>query len=259
MKSLELCFVSSTILNVVFAQFDQFGGAQICPAFSCPKKDEVPVSKWPLKLSSTGCHSLSSGGMNMMQFNQPGKADEVITPCCDVYNACLQICGMSNVFCAKDAETCFDATCKAIKDKGDDEMHDQCTKDIVMKKIMVQFGSKGCANFEAGQKQNCQCVKEADVEAKRKKTLHGFYKKFNPDNTNKVDALMAKATDSKKFAGLLYKLVSKYPKAIMKMKDPQQKLMEEVMSGKFDTSKSEFAKSEEDSGVETESDERIEL
>lgn len=206
-----------------------------------------------------------------MQFSAPSPADQVIAPCCDAYNACLQICGLSNVYCARAAETCFDATCEALKNNGNNnnsELHDACTKDIVMKKLMVSFGSSGgCGSFAEGQKQNCRCVPKVNVVAQRTKTLRGFYKKFNPDQVDKVDALLAKATDAKKFAGLLYKLVVKYPKAIKKVIDPQQQMMEELMrnGGKDFAAKSEKASSgdevvyEEEEEEETDSDERIEL
>lgn len=251
MKVSIYTLVSSAVIVSAFAQFDQFGGPKNCPAFSCPNKDEVPVSLWPMKLTSSGCSSLSGGNMNMMQFNKPSESEKIIIPCCDLLNACYQICGTSNVFCSKEAEACLDTKCDDLKDN--EEMHKSCKSDVSVKKIMLSFG--GCTSFDAGQKQNCKCVKKSEFDDKREETVHGFYKKFNPENIDKVEGLVKKASDQKKFAGLLYKLVKKYPRAIKKVKDPQQKIMEEMMRNIPETD----SIAQEDVVEESDPDERIEL
>mmetsp|Transcript_4758 Transcript_4758/g.7218 ORF Transcript_4758/g.7218 Transcript_4758/m.7218 type:complete len:262 (+) Transcript_4758:120-905(+) len=216
------------VLPSAVAQFQQFGGQKNCPEFTCPKNDETPVPKFPMKLTSTGCSSIGGGGMAMMG-GKGTYGETAINPCCDLYHSCLQICGSTKSFCDSNLEVCMEKKCDSLQNASAKK---ECETAISTKKIMLQIST--CAEFNTAQKENCECVKKDEVSEKRSEVVSGFYKKFNPSAAEKAGALAAKATDSKKLAGLLFKLVEKYPKAIKKVKDPKQKMMEDMMSdGKF--------------------------
>jgi len=237
---------------------DGFGGQKNCPEFKCRQKDETPVPQTPMKLTSTGCSSIGGGGISMMGGG--GNDEKVIAPCCDLYHACNQICGTTKSFCDAGLEKCMDATCNAIKN---DDAKKKCEGNVTTKKLMLQFSQ--CLDFNQGQQQSCKCVKKNVVDEKRKEVVRSFYKKFNPANVDKADSLAAKASDSNKLGGLLFKLVAKYPKAIRRVQDPKQKMMEDMMNGgKFPDARGNGgakkpvvdAKNDDD---DDESDERIEL
>merc|ERR1712194_544609 len=59
--------------------------------------------------------------------------------------------------------------------------------------------------------------KRARRQIKEKKVLTKFYEKYNKPGLTKVKGLLAKADTTSKFAGLLTKLVQKYPKSITKL------------------------------------------
>lgn len=148
-----------------------------------------------------------------------------IASCCDSFHVCNQICGTTKSFCEESFTKCMDAKCETSPQKDD------CTKAASTKKLMLQFSN--CKDFNEGQKKSCICVKTDDVNVKRKEVIEHFYKAYNPSQISKVDGLAAKATDANKLAGLLTKLVTKYgSKGIKKVKDPREKLMEDMMNGR---------------------------
>ena len=59
--------------------------------------------------------------------------------------------------------------------------------------------------------------------------LTDVYKRHSKDTADKVPGLVSKADNPKKFGTLLYKLTSKFPKMIKKVKDPQQEYWENMM------------------------------
>jgi hypothetical protein len=237
-----------------------FGGQEHCSEFKCPKNDETPLPKSPMNyLVSTGCDSIGGGGMSMFGGNGNSEAGEAIAPCCDIFNACFQICGATKQFCTRNFEKCMESKCNSIADQ---DVKKKCEGEAQMKKIMMQISQ--CREFEDGQK-NCRCVKKDSIDEERTQVVRSFYAKFNPGNVDKANALADKATDKHKLAGLLYKLVEKYPKAIKKIKDPKQKEMEDLMKGYQRTGSKKDAKNEDidvgdvEDDNDDQSDERIEL
>jgi len=225
----------------VVAQFEQFGGQKQCPGRICPK-DETPVPVFPMNLTSAGCSAIGGGGFSMNGGAVDG--EQSIDACCDLYHSCLQICGSTKSFCDSSFEKCMDKKCESIHNA---EEKKKCETAVSTKKIMLQLSQ--CPEFTLGQGDNCECVKNDEVSAKRSKVVRGFYKKFNPSAVDKADVLVAKANDKNKFAGLIYKLIEKYPKAIKKVIDPRQQTLEDMMNdGKF---KSRF----EGTGAKIDSDE----
>jgi hypothetical protein len=257
-STLALIFLSA-IGNSV-AQFDGFGGAgpKHCPPYNKCAKDEEPVPKWPMKLVSTGCNKLG-GGLSM---SSTGAFDEGVTAvCCDQWNACNQICGSTRTYCDSTFEKCLETKCAEITDAEERKL---CTANSGTKKLLLSFSD--CSSFEEGQNSGCECVKKSKVGEKRKRILTNFYKKYNPKESDKAEKLASKATDPKKFAGLLLKLAVKYPKSVKRMKDPQQKMMEDLLKkhedGGSDSAppKAETVTEEKDPSEEENSDEeRIEL
>merc|ERR1712185_100803 len=88
----------------------------------------------------------------------------------------------------------------------------------------------GCKGFDAAQAKACRCVETAKAAEKREQIISDFYDKHNKAKKDDVPKLAAKADNGKKFVGLLTQLVGKYPQAIKKVKDPQQKWFEDMMS-----------------------------
>lgn len=211
------------ILQVCYSQFEQFGGGgpKICPTYSKCKKDEEPVPKWPLKLTSTGCNKLG-GGISMSSVGQFN--DALHSGCCDNWNACIQICGTFRAQCDAIFDKCMESSCDKITNGEEKQM---CTSNAGTKKLLLQLSD--CHSYSEAQDAGCECVKKTEVEEKRKSFLTNFYKKHNPTDISKVDNLASKATDVKKFASLLLKLVAKYPKSVKRIKDPQEQMIEELM------------------------------
>lgn len=209
----------------VNAQFEGFGEAKFCKPYQCPK-DQEPIPKWPLKLSSSGCGNM--GGMQVFAAAGGGldDADDPTRICCDLRNACLQTCGSLKTFCDDEYLKCGKAACTSFPEG--DENRSKCEKSSNINDLMIKMDN--CQKYDQEQYAHCQCVKKGpDAADKRERVLRSFYKKYNPEAVDKVPALAAKADTSGKFVGLLLKLYQKYPGVIQKIKDPQQEYMEKIM------------------------------
>ena len=75
--------------------------------------------------------------------------------------------------------------------------------------------------------------------------------------------LTLKASDAKKFAGLLYKLVMKYPKVIKKIEDPMlgkyDDLLKQYQQQKTQEPKHDTKETSVEDDLDDDSDERMEL
>lgn len=261
-RSIRLILLLVCTLQSCFSQFEQFGGGgpKMCPPYNKCAKDEEPVPKWPMKLTSTGCTKLG-GGVSMASIGQFN--DGLHSGCCDNWNACNQICGALRAQCDAIFDKCLDAVCDKISDEEEKKM---CTSNASTKKLLLQLSD--CRFYQESQNAGCECVKKTDVEEKRKGLLTNFYKKYNPNEVNKVENLASKSNDVKKLATLLIKLAAKYPKSVKRIKDKQEIMMEELLKRQRESEKSKPA-SEEKTTTTTESsstsdeedqvEERIEL
>ena len=180
----------------------------------CKSKGKIAVQKRPLKLESTGCSGLG-GGMQM--FSADKTDDGPVGVCCDARHACIQMCGASRATCDAAFEKCANAT-------GDSSAS--------LHILSVKIG--GCTAFDAAQAKACACVDTDKAALAREKVLSDFYGKHNKEKKADVPELAKKADNAKKFVALLTKLVGKYPKAIKRVKDPQQAWMEEMMKNAGD-------------------------
>jgi hypothetical protein len=192
------------------------------------------------------------GGMTVM--NQQNDNDAIIRPCCDNWNACYQTCGSTKSFCDEAVKKCMTSKCSVLKDA---EEKKKCDEHVNIKNIMMQISD--CRAFSEAQAKGCECVPTSKAAEKRKRVLLSFYKKFSPDGISKVDGLAAKANDSKKFAGLLTKLIEKHPKAVKVVQDPTQKYMEDLMKGKQDFKRDEDEVVDIEDLSEDTDEEKIEL
>ncbi|KAJ8608676.1 hypothetical protein CTAYLR_009402 [Chrysophaeum taylorii] len=205
---------------IVAAQEELFGGKKACNPYRCPKGQE-PAPKRPLKLTSTGsCNGLGSGG-GMSMFSAQ-KIDDPLAHCCDVRQACDQICGASLKMCDEALELCMNTTCASVEDKED------CDRSAGIHRLMTQLGD-GCKKFVPAQAQGCQCFAPDKAKRRREQVLTDLYKRYAPDSVSKVKGLVKKATTPKKYATLLVKVVEKYPAAIKKVQDQQQAYFENIL------------------------------
>jgi len=253
-KKLIIFLQLSTVSNAV-DPMNGFGQNQNCRSFTCPGDDE-PVPKSLLRISSSGCSDMG-GGLNMMSA---GKFEEsTLDSCCHKWSACYKICGTTKGYCDTELKKCMTDTCDKI---DDEEKKKTCQSNASTKELLLSLSQ--CSTFDIGQQSSCECVSKSKTDAKRRKVLKDFYGKFSPENVKKVDGLLEKSSDVRKFAGLLYKLVSKYPKVIKKVADPMQAKYDDLLKQYQQQPKTEpNTNTEETSGNDDESvddsDERMEL
>ena len=171
-------------------------------------------------------------------------------------HACNQICGATKSFCDNNFLKCIDAKCNAL-DEG--EKKKDCESAVATHKIMIQLSQ--CKEFDQGQKKNCKCVPKSEADDERVKIITSFYEKYSPKDVSKAATLAKKATDGNKLAGLLYKLVEKYPASVKRVKTQQDQMMEDIMSGKYADMKKVNTDSDSENAdeIEDEGEERIEL
>jgi len=241
---LFVLFSTSCVISwvTVQAQFQGFGGegaeAKFCPPYRCGKGQEA-VPKWPLSLKSTGCSF--GGGMMMMGAGVNSK--DPYESCCDIRHACVQTCGTIKTHCNEEFLKCAEATCDGMPTT---EAKESCTQSLGIQKMMMGM-DQSCQQFDSDQNHHCECVASGKAaNEKRERVLRNFYKKYAPENIDKVPALMKKIENSRKMAGLLLKLYKKFPKAIQKVKDPQQEMYEKLMKESKDAKSGEETKEDED-------------
>jgi Group XII secretory phospholipase A2 precursor (PLA2G12) len=219
----------STAVVIVDAQFDGFGEKKFCKPYTCPK-DHEPVPKWPLQLSSTGCSNM--GGMQI--FGGINDDDDPMRICCDLRNACIQTCGSIKTFCDDEFIQCGKDICIGI---DNEETKSKCEKSASINDIMVKMDN--CKRYDQAQYTHCECVSKDIVQKKRERVIRAFYKKYNPNQIDKVTTLVQKVDTPAKMVGLLLKLYKKYPSVVQKVKDPQQEMMEKMMKENRDKESSD--------------------
>lgn len=214
-----------------------------CFNFRCTA-GSTPVPKSRMKFKSTGCSGIGSGGMMMMS---KGGVDnnEPYSDCCDQWHACYSVCGAPKKACDDTFFSCAEEACLETPDA------EQCNKDVQIKRLMINMS--GCSAYDQGQYAACECVPNSKASAKGKEAIRYFYKKYAPDQLSKVDGLAEKIGDStQKLAGLIRKLLAKYPVAIVKEKDPNQAMFDEILENTKE-------RQEDSSDIIDESDETQEL
>mmetsp|Transcript_24905 Transcript_24905/g.69241 ORF Transcript_24905/g.69241 Transcript_24905/m.69241 type:complete len:294 (-) Transcript_24905:246-1127(-) len=186
-------------INYAEPKFDDLLN-QKCPAYTCPH-DYIPVPRSRLKFKSGGCHSFAGAVTTLDDTETPIPYQQ----CCDILHACYQVCGMVKTKCDAEFELCSATKC--------DASDESCHRKLKSTSTMIQLG--GCREFELSQKKSCECVATLQqAEKKRAAALRYFYKKVAPDNVDKSEELAAKADTPSRMAGLMLKLLIKYPESI---------------------------------------------
>ena len=109
--------------------------------------------------------------------------------CCDLQNACYQICGTMKDQCDTEFEKCVKASCEALPGLGED-IHDleedevekereSCRKLVGLVKMIR--GMRKCREYDMHQRRNCECVEEEKAQGKMERLLNNYYKKYKPD------------------------------------------------------------------------------
>ena len=211
-----------------FDSIDGLGGGKPCKPFSC-SGGHGAVPKRPMALTSQGCHGMggamfSGAGMG---GSGPKPSDAVLTPCCDQFHACAQICGAPKTRCDKNLKKCIAEGCASL----DDAAKKECEQTGNLHVMMVQLG--GCKRYEEAQSAACDCVKEERVHKRRVQSLTDFFSAHSRDKLGNVAKLCKKhgEADGWKFSKLLGRMVAKYPASIKHVKSREQAMMDEILKG----------------------------
>ena len=157
---------------------------------------------------------------------------------------------MLKTHCEEQFLKCSEEKCAAL----DEKEKKACESTMSIHMLMAKF-DQSCNRYDQEQYSHCECVDKDKAASKRERVIRSFYKKFNPDAVDKVQGLLKKVDTPSKMAGLLLKLVKKYPEAIKKVKDPQQEYLENLM-GDMDEKKKEGGDgvNDEDEAVESDAE-----
>jgi secretory phospholipase A2 len=160
-----------------------------------------------LGLESNGCT-----GADFLQMD--GKED--FTYCCDIHDACYQLCGMARKKCDEDFKKCMNNMCTTTfsgneKCKGVANMYYFATSAL------------GQTFFEDSQSKHCECVDmRASIISERYSTImESLYTAFAPDNWEKVKNDIENKykneykSSAKKWGNMLYSIYRKYDQALI--------------------------------------------
>lgn len=162
----------------------------------------------------------------MMMLKADNGADESPTAiCCDQRIACLQTCGSVKMVCDEEFFKCTKDRCQESSG-GDRTKEDECNAQTQIYQLMVNLD---CKMYNEGQQSSCECVDEDEAEEKRLAVVTTFYETYSPESVDKAAGLVKKADTSKKMAGLLTKLIKKYPQSVKRVKSDNQEMYEKIV------------------------------
>lgn len=212
-----LCYLSSFIHAI-----PNFNKEPICKNYKC-SRGSLPVPKSGLVLKAGGCNALtnSMGGSFGGRVRQP----EVET-CCNIFQACLSICGIKRKSCSDEFGKCTKRACASISNAEEKE---SCSRDLNLHTMLINLG--GCKPFDEAQASSCRCVSEKKIQSKQRKILSSFWAKHNKKKTEQdVDKVLAKYSKTPtSFAKLLFKLVRKYKGSIKVTRSPYEDQLDEIL------------------------------
>lgn len=228
MHSSMVCFLPLLFLPVIaLAAVPNFNQEPICKNYVC-SRGSLPVPKRELRLRSGGCSALTSSSMGSIGGSFGGMAGRHsgLEACCNVFQACLSICGARRKSCSDGFNKCTKSTCSGIEDS---EAGEACTRDASLHRMLINLG--GCKMYDNAQAASCRCVVKKKVYQKRRQVLRAFWAKHNNNKTEEdIDRVLAKYSKStSSFAGLLLKLVRKYKKSIKVSKSEYENAMDELL------------------------------
>ena len=166
------------------------------------------------------CHQgmTSLQSRNHLQSNGCTGADfvkisgqEDFTYCCDIHDACYQICNMSRKKCDADFKKCMNSMCDTI-------FHDNDECKSAANMYHLATSAFGTTFYEDAQSNHCQCgdMRASNVVQHYTDLIKEFYKDNAPDQYHKFDITRYSdyKSSAKKWANLLYGLYKKYDHSI---------------------------------------------
>lgn len=222
--------------------FGSGGLLRPCEPFSCPGLQEMAQKRPMILEAQGGCNKMKGGegaGQMLNQLNHRVKDDSPIQECCVLRQACGMICGASHTFCDQQLSQCMKDQCEDAEDE------ETCAKDIKSIEESIEEDGGRCQQHAKIQQGVCQCVEPEFIVDKRTRILKDTYKRHAKANLHKVDALMAKADTTKKMATIVARLVSKYPKMVRLVKDPEEEY-EEAMRKMYSKTEAKNTGGQED-------------
>lgn len=219
--------------------FDDGGGAKKkekkCKAFKCyGRKEAVPKTPFFAPIEDGLC---------------PEGVSKSLAPCCADRDACSAVCGASEEACDAAFAKCTKEACEFEDDM--DEV-DKCAADAAMAVEVPWRG--GCVDHAVAQKRACECVPRADAGGRRAAVLKNVYRRYEPPAegedgevafTAKLEGLLAKAGNPRKFADLVLRLADKkFPKLFRDKRPPPPKKEKKPRPPKAEAKKKAEAKAE---------------
>lgn len=164
-----------------------------CPQFSCPAELR-PVQRLDDNLKIWG-YSTCPEERNVVEQVFPEydpveiyRGKELVAHCCFQRDVCMRTCLMPRDVCHRKYHECVDQRCGKIPDV---QQAQQPFKECVQ---VAQFNSwysfykwgkeGGCAEYTEAQREACECVPSARLDAAMKQRMITFYKAYNPSKLN---------------------------------------------------------------------------
>lgn len=159
---------------------------------------------------------LESDGCSKPAFLQV-VGEEDFSPCCDLHDACYEVCGQTQRFCDQEFQRCMSRMCVSAS-------NEDCPNAVAM--YMTALAIFGGHAFDESQQTYCVCVESARAKDQWIQVARAFYSTHSPE---KEAAFFADESGLAKYvtnygteqrpvytgmALLLYMLHRKYPSAI---------------------------------------------
>jgi hypothetical protein len=163
----------------------------------CPQGEERVPKK---------AHQPTGNGCGTSAFNVVSERFDFEECCTYTHDVCYSTCGMAKQECEELFSTCLAKTCNNYTDaKG---CHD-------LAGVYTQVtGLMGGSYWKQGQSEACECLASENAPKHRQGRLEEFYKKWAPDQMDKVENLMQKYSAPGAFPRLLLMLHQKYRDAV---------------------------------------------
>ncbi|CEL99495.1 unnamed protein product [Vitrella brassicaformis CCMP3155] len=206
--------------------------SQLCE-FECPSGTKMLQD---YEYVSNGCGSETMGIRVDPEF--------AFEPCCDLHDACYEICGMARETCEDEFSSCMKKVCDGLTNEDD---RARCSN---QQKLFV-FGTTafGCVSFLSAQKESCTCAEPSacSLEAQvappafmegaaaaaageaacdpAKQLMRGALEKMygklsmadKAGNATFIESTLDK--HEAKYPELVLSMIKQYPKQLIKMKE----------------------------------------
>mmetsp|Transcript_14970 Transcript_14970/g.50207 ORF Transcript_14970/g.50207 Transcript_14970/m.50207 type:complete len:202 (-) Transcript_14970:746-1351(-) len=138
--------------------------------------------------------------------------------CCIAHGACVNTCGMLLKQCHLNYQGCMNATCAAkespTKTDGG-KAFQKCESEKATQEMLMELGEgTTCKEHKFSQRRACECVAADRAAERRALILRDVYRKYDSERVDVGAALALKANTPKLFAGVLTRLLEKFPAII---------------------------------------------